>query len=55
MDCQMPILNGYKSSKRIKEIIETEHVANIPIIGYTSLLTEKEMKKSKKNRMDEIY
>jgi len=55
MDCQMPILNGYKSSKRIKEIIETEHIANISIIGYTSLLTEKEKKKSRKNKMDEMY
>jgi len=55
MDCKIPITNGFESSKRIKEIIEMEHVANIPIIGYASLLTENEMNKSKKNRMDEIY
>ena len=50
----MPIMDGFKSSKKIKKLIAQNNLNNILIIGFTSLLTEKEKNKSLKNKMDYI-
>ena len=50
----MPIMDGFKSSKKIKKLINKKNLNNILIIGFTSLLTEKEKNKSLKNKMDYI-
>ena len=50
----MPIMDGFKSSKKIKKLINKKNLNNILIIGFTSLLTEKKKNKSLKNKMDYI-
>ena len=38
MDCEMPILNGFEASKRIKELIKNTNLyRDVKIMGYSGL------------------
>ena len=36
MDNNMPIMDGYQSTRNIKEFIKNNHLKDIPIIGLTA-------------------
>ena len=36
MDCEMPIMNGYKAASEIKSKIKSEGFINVVIVGYTA-------------------
>ena len=51
MDCRMPVLDGYESTKLIRKI--NERYANIPIIGVTAYAHEYYLEKCLASGMDE--
>lgn len=50
MDCQMPIMDGYEASKKIKEL---EHFKNIPIIAVTAFALSSDREKCILSNMDD--
>ena len=52
MDCEMPIMNGFESSLKIKKLVEEKSYVDSTIIGYTALSGEEEEEKCKFNKMD---
>ena len=52
MDCEMPIMNGYEASKKIKDKIDKNSYIDSVIIGYTGLSGEEEEEKCRLNGMD---
>uniref|UniRef100_A0ACD5XNF7 Uncharacterized protein n=1 Tax=Avena sativa TaxID=4498 RepID=A0ACD5XNF7_AVESA len=51
MDCQMPVMNGYEATKRIREE-ESRHRIHIPIIALTAHSEEEELQKTIQAGMD---
>ena len=52
MDCNMPIMDGYKATKILKEKIAKKEIAEIPIIACTSFCKESEIIKCQECGMD---
>ena len=52
MDCEMPIMNGYDASNKIREKIIKEKFVDVCIIAYTGMSGEEEEEKCSKNGMD---
>lgn len=40
MDCQMPIINGYETTRRLRQIEQARSIKPVPIIGLTADATE---------------
>ncbi len=36
MDCQMPVMDGYEATKRLKSMMEKGEIAKAPIIAVTA-------------------
>ncbi|NGZ15637.1 response regulator [Vibrio aestuarianus] len=51
MDCQMPVLDGYKASKRIREDLKLN---DIPIIALTANVLPEDNRKAKEHGMDTV-
>ncbi|MEL0610322.1 ATP-binding protein [Vibrio echinoideorum] len=51
MDCQMPVLDGYKASKRIREELKLN---DIPIIALTANVLPDDNRKAKEHGMDTV-
>ncbi len=52
MDCQMPVVDGFEGTRRIRSIERLEKRKPIPIIALTAGLTQEEKQKSEKSGMD---
>ena len=52
MDCEMPIMDGFEASKKIKKLIYKDFYTKVIIVGSTALLTEEVQQKGKKFGMD---
>lgn len=52
MDCQMPIVDGFEATRRIRDIEKSEMRAATPIVALTAGLTREEREKSEKSGMD---
>lgn len=53
MDCQMPEMDGYEASSRIRQLSTTHHSRNIPIIAFTANAMKDDDKKCKAAGMDD--
>lgn len=52
MDCYMPIMNGFDSAKKIKELINKKIVEDIPILALTANASIKDLEQCKMSGMD---
>lgn len=52
MDCSMPIMDGYEATKRLKQYMENSEVRQIPIVGCTAFVQEKEKQRGLAAGMD---
>ena len=50
----MPILDGYSTTKIIKDHISKNELSNIPIIGYTADISEENLRKCKEYGMSDV-
>lgn len=53
MDCQMPVMDGYETTKVLKEKMRKEEIPNIPVIAFTANDSEKDKEKCKKVGMSD--
>ena len=53
MDCQMPIMDGYEASSRIRNLADSHHSKNIPIIAFTANAMKDDDVKCKEAGMDD--
>ena len=53
MDCNMPIVDGYEASLRLKKMMAENEIRACPIIGCTALVTPAEIEHCKECGMDE--
>lgn len=53
MDCQMPEMDGYEASKKIRQLPENHHSRNILIIAFTANAMKDDDKKCKAAGMDD--
>jgi signal transduction histidine kinase/ActR/RegA family two-component response regulator len=53
MDCQMPVMDGYETTKVLKEKMKKEEIPNIPVIAFTANDSEKDKEKCKKVGMSD--
>ena len=42
MDIEMPVMNGIKASKKIRDLINKNLIPKIPIVALTAYIDEKE-------------
>lgn len=42
MDIEMPVMNGIKATKKLKELMSKNKIPQIPIVALTAYLDEKE-------------
>lgn len=54
MDCEMPIMNGYTATKKIREFEAEAKISRIPIIGLTAYAMSGDRKKCLDAGMDEF-
>lgn len=47
MDCNMPLLDGFETAKKIQSLIEKQIIPNLPILGFTADNCEYTLKKLK--------
>lgn len=52
LDCNMPILNGFDTAKKIKAMIEEKVIPKIPIIALTANVTNYDILQCKESGMD---
>ncbi|CAD8050450.1 unnamed protein product [Paramecium sonneborni] len=51
MDCQMPILDGWMTTKKLRVMMQNEQIPNIPIIGLTAFTSNEDVEKCKEAGM----
>lgn len=52
LDCNMPILNGFDTAKKIKTMIEEKLIPHVPIIALTANVTNYDILQCKESGMD---
>ena len=53
MDCQMPILDGYEATKRIRQLMDAKTPADVPIIALSANAMKGEEEKCFDSGMDD--
>jgi len=53
MDCQMPIMDGYETTRVLKEKMKKAEIPNIPVIAFTANDSEKDKEKCRKVGMSD--
>ncbi|CAK88828.1 unnamed protein product (macronuclear) [Paramecium tetraurelia] len=51
MDCQMPIMDGWKTTGMLIQMMQNQQIPKIPIIGLTAFTSNEDMEKCKKAGM----
>lgn len=54
MDCEMPIMNGYTATQKIRQFEKEMHIPRIPIVGLTAYAMSGDRKKCLDAGMDEF-
>ena len=54
MDCNMPVMDGWEATQRLKQLMEEENIRQIPIIACTAYCDEKSKQKCYDAGMEEI-
>ena len=45
MDCQMPVMDGYETTKILRQLMENNKIPKIPIIAWTANSTEEDIQR----------
>jgi len=53
MDCQMPVMDGYETTRTLREKMKKEEIPDIPVIALTANDSEKDKEKCKKVEMSD--
>ncbi len=53
MDCQMPVMDGYETTRVLKEKMKKKEIPNIPVIALTANDSEKDKEKCRKVGMSD--
>lgn len=54
MDCQMPVLDGWETTKMLRTMMENKLIPHFPIIGLTAFTTKTDIEKCYNSGMDFI-
>ena len=51
MDCQMPVMDGYETSRMLKDLMRTNLIKTVPIVGWSANNSEEDKKRCIENGM----
>ncbi|CAD8170287.1 unnamed protein product [Paramecium pentaurelia] len=54
MDCQMPIMDGWKTTRKLREMMLNQQIPKIPIIGLTAFTSNEDVEKCKQAGMQHV-
>ena len=53
MDCDMPMMNGFECTKKLKKMMQSNRIPEIPIIGCTAYVSEDKLRECALSGMNE--
>ena len=52
MDCNMPIMDGFQTTRRLKTLMNQGNIKNFPIVALSALAMKEDVKRAHRSGMD---